>query len=203
MLMTYNGGPVEKAPQVYVTYWGASWKQDARDRRQVQAFFDNAAASHWSKVLTQYGARSVRHELRGSWIDTHPVPLRVSQSMVQHEVLRAWRHFHAHSVNSIYVVITPAGHKMIEPFCGYHDALRNVPFIYAADTTYKCLGVTVTLSHEYAEVMTDPLLTGWYDNAGNEIGDKCNSNFSLSVFGLLILPVQDLWSNKNKMCVKG
>ena len=33
------------------------------------------------------------------------------------------------------------------------------------------------LAHEMAEALTDPLANGWYDAAGNEVGDLCAWNF--------------------------
>lgn len=83
-------------------------------------------------------------------------------------------------------------------YCGYHSFFNGSshnPVIYAnmpytATSLNGCgvptspnndIDVDSTLSvtsHEQMEAVTDPKLNAWYDNQGNEIGDKCAWNFS-------------------------
>jgi len=69
------------------------------------------------------------------------------------------------------------------------------------------------IAHEHNESMTDPLGTGWYDNAGHEIADKCHLNFgkalgstSTGKYNQLINGhgywLQTLWSNRAHACVQ-
>lgn len=86
-------------------------------------------------------------------------------------------------------------------YCAYHSAvsgstfgLGNYSIVYAnmpdQDGHYACYahsgssyyspngdyiadGMISTTSHEQFEMVTDPLLNGWKDSAGFEIGDKC------------------------------
>jgi outer membrane protein assembly factor BamB len=66
------------------------------------------------------------------------------------------------------------------------------------------------LTHEQIEAVTDPLLNAWYDNQGNEIGDKCAWNFgNINLDGNLanvqwhnnFYLVQQEWSNADSGCV--
>ena len=70
-----------------------------------------------------------------------------------------------------------------------------------------------TLSHEYLETMTDPLGTGWFDNAGLEIADKCVSAYGTplgtNAFGKYNQQIrghsywlQEMWSNRASACVQ-
>jgi hypothetical protein len=71
------------------------------------------------------------------------------------------------------------------------------------------------LAHEVAETITDPLANAWYDDAGNEVGDKCSFDFGspLSLpdgshynqtWGGMRFLVQKLWINSGGgSCVSG
>jgi hypothetical protein len=69
------------------------------------------------------------------------------------------------------------------------------------------------VSHEHNETVTDPLGTGWWDNSGNENGDKCGFNFGSAIgsnshgqFNQVINGhgywLQQEWSNRTGSCVQ-
>ena len=81
-------------------------------------------------------------------------------------------------------------------FCGYHRAFGSgsnqtvytvEPFSSSSDCTagqapngnLAADGAIDTLSHELNEAITDPLKTkfGWFDKAGNEIGEMCGKAY--------------------------
>jgi hypothetical protein len=73
--------------------------------------------------------------------------------------------------------------------------------------------VVNTASHEQNESITDPLGTGWYDSAGNEIGDKCHLMFGPAIAststGMYNEKInghgywlQEMWSNRARACVQ-
>jgi outer membrane protein assembly factor BamB len=85
--------------------------------------------------------------------------------------------------------------------CGISNSPNNNP---DADSTIN------VLTHEQIEAVTDPLLNAWYDNQGNEIGDKCAWNFgNINLDGNLanvqwhnnFYLVQQEWSNAESGCV--
>ena len=64
-------------------------------------------------------------------------------------------------------------------------------------------GFSIVGGHEYAEAVTDPFLSNWYDSGGSETGDKCawsssskNQKFATNTFAM-----QPLWSNATSGCV--
>ena len=121
------------------------------------------------------------------------------------EAADAAAHFGDSSIDAQYVVVSPTGTNpdgWLNPttgFCAYHDntgdwgnqvsganvAYTNMPYIpdvNPADCSglanpQALDGLTEVASHEYAEVLTDPLpqsgTTGWTDRRGDEIADKC------------------------------
>ncbi|MHB8596366.1 MAG: outer membrane protein assembly factor BamB family protein [Ktedonobacteraceae bacterium] len=114
-------------------------------------------------------------------------------------------------------------------YCAYHSdfMVSGQPVIYAnmpyAGTNLTVCGVpsspngdfdadsTINLSsQEQMGAITDPELNGWYDDNGNEIGDKCAWNFAGPNFdgGLANVAweghfyrVQQEWSNVFNACV--
>jgi hypothetical protein len=56
----YNGGPVIRNPQVYTSFWGASWSDAAHAARsaQLNQFVQDLLASEYMNILSQYGVGS-------------------------------------------------------------------------------------------------------------------------------------------------
>jgi len=84
-------------------------------------------------------------------------------------------------------------------YCAYHSSTTTSPsaVLYANQPYAELMGcssesspngnpadsVINVASHEHNETITDPLGTGWLDNAGNENGDKCAFNFGRALGG--------------------
>jgi serine protease len=171
-------------------------------------------------------------QLLGTWRDdTGIVPLNPDQYM-EDEVLASVAHFgydpdanyviatpHGHSTSGFGTV-----------FCAWHDSLpvgadnfaysspvpvafTNLPYI--TDAGYSCGmnfvnpgaagkldGVSIVMGHEYAETITDPGITSWYDDLGYETGDKCAwqqlQDVTLTTGSFAVQPE---WSNAGSHCV--
>jgi len=114
-------------------------------------------------------------------------------------------------------------------YCAYHSAIgSDTSAVLYANQPYADLSgcssgqspngnpadsVLSVVSHEHNETITDPLGTGWWDNSGNENGDKCNFNFGSSIgstshgqYNQLINGhgywLQREWSNRGSVCVQ-
>jgi hypothetical protein len=117
-------------------------------------------------------------------------------------------------------------------YCAYHSffgsAAQTVlysPMAYQASTSVCWSGespngnagdsVVNSVAHEENETITDPLGTGWYDIAGNEIADKCDLTFGTptgsngttgSDYNEVINGhgywLQEVWSNRGRACVQ-
>ncbi len=120
--MTYQGGPVETAPGVYIVYWGSWWNTNAVTGQQngfsfgpaaatsyVNALFSSVGGSGWENVTSQYcqGVASgtvncgiagqhianLASQLKGTWVDASSVPAKPSQSQIAAEAQSAAAHF--------------------------------------------------------------------------------------------------------------
>jgi hypothetical protein len=130
----------------------------------------------------------------------------------------------AWDANTLYAILLPSGTAIqqggsasCQAFCGYHDAILDAsgaPQAYYAVLPYPdCAGcaqtgsgtalgafdaLTVVMSHEIAEAVTDPVPgTGWYDDQNGEIGDICAWQIATSEG----YSVQQEWSNAAGSCV--
>ena len=109
--------------------------------------------------------------------------------------------------------------------CGFHSSTTNEPFItlpYLLDAGTTCFenfvntttgtndGWSIVGGAEYADTITDPFSTAWYDSgSGFEVGDKCAAIPAGSpggAFNLMLggqpYAVRTLWSNAANGCVQ-
>ena len=154
----------------------------------------------------------------------------VEDSSIQNEVTKAIsaNHWASDGSNATYFVYTPNGYYVndgagdcsMQVFCAYHN-YSNSGLSYGAmpyPINLSACGVpsspngnragdslaSVT-SHEQFEAITDPQPgSGWVDNAGYEIGDKCAWDFSAGYTYLNnggVFEIQTEYSNATSSCV--
>lgn len=144
--------------------------------------------------------------LAGTFVDTRAYPSNpMFDSDIQAEVSHAqsvngW----TSSIHNLFMVFTAKNENecfdtsqsqcTFTTFCGYHSFFGSntlYAFLPYTGTSLNGCGVPRTpnnnidadstinvTSHELAEAVTDPLLNAWFDSSGQEIGDKCNFQFS-------------------------
>lgn len=202
----------------------------AQAQTYVTNFFGNVGGTGWGNTTKQYcggGAcpSNAAGQLQGTWVDTTPVPARPTQADIANAAARLSRHF-GFNANADYMVFTPSGKSQRgfgTSWCAYHSASNGVAFSYIPfqpdagascgmnfvnKTTGYFDGFSIVGGHEYAEAITDPQPpTGWVDNSGAEIGDKCawisagpGAATDLTIGGQNYA-VQSLWSNAAGGCV--
>jgi hypothetical protein len=212
-------------------YWnGAAGR---KEHAVLDDFADRAGASDWYQILAEYpddrGAAGPSALGASVVVDDSEPPAAVSDRGIRKLVSGAiaagtvdWRG------ETIYVVFTPPGTVVSTPWgktcdaiCGYHykfrDGSRDVKYalIPHGDCHDGCSApgahangatldqMTVTLSHELAEAVTDPDIDAWTGPRGDpEVADLCNSGFVADWDGARFA-VQDLWSNAALACVQG
>lgn len=174
--------------------------------------------------------------LAGTWVDTTPYPSTTLQdSDIQNEVSNAlstngW----TPDITSMFFVFTAKGENICDSgscsfsqFCAYHNYF-GTNTIYAAmpydGTDLQGCGPLPsgspnndtdadaeisTISHEQMEAATDPLITGWIDSSGQEIGDKCAYNYGQTAsdgsnenWNGNPYIVQQEWDNAQSGCVQ-
>jgi hypothetical protein len=102
-------------------------------------------------------------------------------------------------------------------YCGYHSHLSfggtGVCWSGQSPNGDAADAVVSTASHEQNESITDPLDTGWFDRAGNEVADKCHLMFGPAISststGLYNEKInghgywlQEVWSDRARACVQ-
>jgi len=221
--LTYRGGPLIAAAQVFTAFWGQAW--NGTDQQNVittlNEFFRFIVASPYLDQLGEYDAPPYKIG-RGRWVGTATVTAPEPEPSVTDTTIREMLQqqlsgkttFPAVGPNTVYFVFLPPGVSVVaggdrscQAFCGYHDHIDTKIF-YAVVPYPNCAGclggvgpldaLTSICSHELAEAVTDPVPPqGWYDDSQGEIGDACAwQNKKLGRY-----TVQLLWSNRTRACV--
>lgn len=189
------GGPVQTAPRIYVVFVGNDWLDSAgkptSDAERTLTFFADVAGSAYDAGLQQYRGAGTDPKLVAAWVD--PVsngatvdPAGDVAHVVQQEKIPG-------GTDTQVVAVYPPGYTFATPtesgVGAYHAVSAGVPYAaisYAADLSNS---LTQMLSHEYAETITDPLVTGdgsvaaapafvatgAVRNNYNELADLCGS----------------------------
>lgn len=220
--LTYRGGPLLTAVQVFTFFWGDGWQGQAQDglMQQVIQFFDYLVASPLIDQMAEY---SVAGNAIGYGANLGAIPLAAAlgqsvddsaiQQMIQDQISTNSA-VPQPTPSSLYFVFLPpgvavslGGSSSCVAFCGYHNDINGQLF-YAVMPYPDCSGcsgaltvldaLTSTTSHELCEAITDPIPgQGWYDDNNGEIGDIC----AWKTKPLGAYTVQLEWSNQAVSCV--
>jgi hypothetical protein len=236
--LVYHGGPVMKGTaNVYAIFWEPTGNVQSGYNSLIQRYFGDVNGTGLYHNNTQYhnstGSNPSAEQFTTSWVDTRAYPeTPLLDSDIQNEVTHAqqtkgW----SSSIDNIFFVFLQAKENLCfdsshsqcasNIFCAYHSAFGSNT-IYAAmpyAASFNCnpntspnhndadQTINVT-SHEQMEAATDPLLNAWYDNSGNEIGDKCawkfgtlNSSGGDVTWNGHSYIVQKEWDNHKFRCV--
>lgn len=220
--LTYRGGLLLTAVEVFTIFWGAAWQDAANSpvMTKMNQFFDYILTSQLMDQLNEYSVdgQSIGHGSRtGTTVITSPAPgTSVQDSDIQNMIGQGIgdETLPATTPNTLYFVFLPNGVQVVQGgsascqvFCGYHDTFGDG--IYYAVMPYPgcsgCLGgltaadaLTSTSSHELCEAITDPVPgQSWYDDANGEIGDICA--WKTKKLGDYLVQLE--WSNKAGACI--
>jgi len=225
--LTYRGGPLLGAVEVFVIFWGSAWSQPPQSgiAQSLTQFFPFILTSPLLDQMAEYsvpGGTQIGHgKYLGSANVTAPAPHHTAtdktiQTMLQQEI-GSNAAIPQPTPNTLYFIYLPpgvavaqGGSRSCTAFCGYHDHIAAPGGnIYYAPMPYPncqgCLGglapldaLTSTASHELCEAITDAVPgTGWYDDNHGEIGDIC----AWKTKPLGAYTVQLEWSNQAGKCV--
>ena len=222
-LLTYRGGQLLEAVQVYNLYIGAAWSTGNAKTiaAGLDAFFKFVLTSELLDQLAEYNVPN--YEItHGTFLGSKVLssvlpPSSVTDAWMQttlQQAIAAGGGVPKAGSNVLYflylppgVTLTQGGGKSCQAFCGYHDHINGKIF-YAAMPYANCNGclgglstldaLTSVSSHELCEAITDAVPgTGWYDDANGEIGDICA--WETKKLGSYV--VQKEWSNAQQACV--
>jgi hypothetical protein len=221
--LTYRGGPLLSAVQVFTFFWGSAWQQGTLPALvgELNQFFDFVLTSTLLDQLSEYSVpgMAIGHGSRAGSntpVDVAPgatVTDAAVQQLIQRE-LAADPSIPRPNANTLYFVFLPPGTQVAlgsqsscVSFCGYHSDINSSIF-YAVMPYPDCSGclgaqtdldaLTSTCSHELCEAITDPVPgQGWYDDSNGEIGDIC----AWQTKRLGPYAVQLEWSNRARACL--
>ena len=189
--LKYEGGAVENEPRLVLVFLGSGWEGASALREELEATADGLPGSGYQRIFTQYS--SIEGPISpGPLIDTPviekyylkgPSTGEVGRRALENAVteIRQLAGGPERAPSTTYAVLpAPGTAEPVEGTCGYHVTLSGSEASLAAviDTEgrFGCGPPTMTLTHEYAESVTDPAQEGWRrsDTGENEIADICN-----------------------------
>jgi hypothetical protein len=197
MLITYSGGPIVRCSTIYTSFWGPAWGDPFHTNiaNQLNQFHQDYVASQAMNVITQYGISGGVYSSASylNWVPNTLDPTSIQsiiQSCINAGALPEPGDPSTQTVIPILIVyldentiINGGGRTVNFPGAadyGYHDKFTTSaghPFIYAFVGWFDINFTTVVASHEYAEMITDPLYNAWTPDGGfTEIGDVCESS---------------------------
>ena len=218
--LTYRGGQLLSAVQVFTFFWGTAWQgPQGALVQELNQFFDFVVTSPLMDQLSEYsvpGSPIGRGSRTGAVILSTDPPSAIADADVQQLIQQEITSDAAvpqPTPNSLYFVFLPPGVTITlnggvscSNFCGYHSDINGSIF-YAVMPYPDCSGctganalldaLTSTSSHELCEAITDPVVgQGWYDDQNGEIGDICA--WQTKTLGSYTVQLE--WSNQAGQC---
>ena len=221
MLVPYTGGPIVRCPLVHTSFWGPSWGDAAHTAlaNNLNQFNQDFLASEAMNVIRQYGVTGgvFSGATYLNWVPSTLTPASI-QSIIQSCIgAGAFPEPSDPATSSTvpilivyldeHTVINGGGRSVNFPGAadyGYHDHFvtsAGHPFIYAFNGHFDVNLTTVVSSHEFCEMVTDPLYNAWTpDHAFHEIGDYCEGTTATITVSGRTWTIQAEWSDADNMC---
>ena len=201
----YHGGPVMLGtPNIYYIWYG-NWTGNTAPGILTNLAKNFWGSPYYNIDSTYYDETRTAISGQISYIssitDSYSQGTALSDDAVQNVVATALANGLPTDPNGVYFVLTSADVNETSGFCTQYCAWHTngtingqdikfafvgnpdrCPFACAAQTTSPngnagADGMASLIAHELSEIVTDPDLNAWYDQRGNENGDKCAWNF--------------------------
>ncbi len=192
--MHYYDGPVETEPRLVLVFWGSGWSSSSGLEHELEATAEGLPGSGFQKLLTQYSSLDgpispdpLDSPVVEKYYDRREITTKVTGEAAAQE---GWEVAHNtggwNDGNATYAVLPAPGTAGVEGrACGFHETAGSgwntgpsVAVVLDTEGGAGCGPPTMTLTHEFAEVVTDPDGgSGWTRaSSGNtEIADVCNA----------------------------
>jgi hypothetical protein len=196
--LEYFGGPVQSEPHLMLIFWGGNWDVEPGLglSRRLEAMANGLKGSDYEKILTQYdsieasaasGANSEFPIVETDRDEREAAPPADGDPVAEVNEVLGLIGKPGGTPDTTYAVL-PAPGSAINPeasFCGGHQPYGidgSIAIVLYAGEAEGCgfadSGTTWTLSHEYAESVTDPgPMKAWAVVVGGvreELADVCN-----------------------------
>jgi hypothetical protein len=192
--MHYYDGPVENEPRLVLVFWGSGWSSSSGLEHELEATAEGLPGSGFQKLLTQYSSLDgpispdpLDSPVVEKYYDRREITTKVTGEAAAREGYEvAQKTGGGADGNATYAVLPAPGTAGLEAgTCGFHETSGrewatgpSVAGILDTAGAPGCGPPTMTLTHEYAESVTDPNGgSGWTRaNSGDtEIADVCKS----------------------------
>jgi serine protease len=132
--MTYHGGAIQKAPKVYLIFWGWNGIDPSGEAPYLISFFSGVGGSGWANIQTQYDGTgqgfitNPTGQLKGVWYDDLSIYPTVPDAFITNEVTRAVQHF-GYDADANYVIATPTHRNdagfanAVGGYCAWHSSV--------------------------------------------------------------------------------
>ena len=223
----YNGGPLLTAIEVVNVFWGDWWTSQQALQNEIDAFIADWVVGPTMDILAEVYSvpgQMISHGTHtGSFVIAGAVAATVRDAQIRKMLKKgiADGTLPKPTPNALYRVMVPDGTQVhafgsasCSGFCGYHNFAKRAGFYYAVLPYPSCKGcldiagaidtsLTVVISHELAEAITDPVPgSGWYDQNNGEIGDICEGHNTTFVGASgKTWTDQRIWDQKDQACV--
>jgi len=218
-----GGGPVAPTVRLFALWWGPAADFPADTESSLTALLSVVDGSGYLAIANEYfrGAKATA-SFAGSLHDPSVPPTNAD---VESGVCRALQAAAVTPRSGDLVLVFaskfPQTAPEISPSCASHGwvtcgGMRVMTAYLPNPAGSKCIwpdfgcssrsdatrSLALATGHELIEAMTDPFGTGWKDENGAEIADKCISQQScIAMPGGLSFQLQSLYSNATHACV--
>jgi hypothetical protein len=192
--MHYYGGPVENEPRLVLVFWGSGWSSASGLEHELEATAEGLPGSGFQRLLTQYSSLDgpispdpLDSPVVEKYYDPREITTKVTgEAAAQEGYEVAQTTGGGDDGNATYAVLPAPGTAPLEGnTCGFHGTSGSgwatgpsVAVILDTEGAPGCGPPAMTLTHEYAESVTDPDGgSGWTraDSGDTEIADVCNA----------------------------
>lgn len=201
--MKYHGGPVMTGPVNVYLIWYGNWARKMKRRTIITDFVSNFTGPRFAINTTYPNRAGIAVansiSLAGQYVDRYSAGrTRITDERIGDIVASAIKGNKLPSDPSgIYLVLTSndvGKPGFLTQYCGWHTFRRigstSIKYAFVGDPTGPNLlvcgaqkaspngdagadAIVSVIAHEIDEAVTDPELTAWYDDAGEENADRC------------------------------
>ena len=225
-LLVDHGGKVLPTSHTYAIFWGTPSAFPSDATSGLESLLAGFGGSGYLAIANQYlrGGSATSFFVAGYSDPSSPPSHSPKTSTIVGEACSV---INANGLtadtDALYVVFTSNFPHV--GFCAWHDHgscngvdiqvayLPNTAGVGGCDpgNLFNCnsysqgtRSIADSLAHEFMETVTDPDISAWYDQNGQEIGDKCNFNYGscVKLGNGTSWQLQKEWSNAAGGCVQ-
>jgi hypothetical protein len=193
--LLYHGGTIQNEPHLMLVFLGEEWESGSALalRRELEATAESLPGSNYQRILTQYSGLDgpISSPLAGSpviekYYVKRPITTKINSYAARQAAQEVIENTGgSEKTDTTYAILPAPGTVEVESrTCGFHEgygddeAGPSIAVMMDTEERIGCGDVTQTLTHEYAESVTDrDGVSGWNTGEGvgsDEIADICN-----------------------------